>query len=74
MRERARFYTSVKRYLLWERNFPKLLAYVVVAPAHRALHAIKTGKWFDVIPAVTDMGFAFRATLRERTELLRDGV
>jgi GT2 family glycosyltransferase len=73
VRERARFYTSVKRYLLWERNLPKLFAYVVAAPAHRALHAVKTGKWFDLRYAVTDMGFALRATLRERARLARAG-
>ncbi len=66
MRERARFYTSVKRYLLWERKPAKLLAYIVVAPLHRALHAIKTGKWFDLPHAVADMAFALRAIVPQR--------
>jgi hypothetical protein len=65
MSGRARFYTSVKRYLLYERSLPKLLAYIVLAPVHRALHATKTGKWFDVPNAVPDMWFALRAGFRE---------
>jgi GT2 family glycosyltransferase len=69
--ERARFYTSVKRHLLWDRNVPAFLAYMVAAPTHRALHAIKTGKWFDLVAAVTDIGFALRATWRERGRLAR---
>jgi GT2 family glycosyltransferase len=64
---RARFYTSVKRYLLYERSVTKVGAYIVLAPIHRVLHAIKSGKWFDVPNAVTDMWFAVRASLRERT-------
>lgn len=71
MRERARFYTSVKRYLLWERNCPKLLAFLAAAPVHRTLHAVKTGKWFDLRYVVADMGFAMWATLRERARLAR---
>jgi GT2 family glycosyltransferase len=69
--ERARFYTSVKRYLLWERNWPKLLAFIVFAPGHRALHAIKTRRWFDLRGSVTDIVFALRAVLRERARLRR---
>lgn len=66
MSGQARFYTSVKRYLLYERNLPKLLAYIALAPTHRVLHAIKTGKWFDLPNAVTDMTFALRAGFQER--------
>jgi GT2 family glycosyltransferase len=72
MGERARFYTSVKRYLLWERKPAKLLAYLLLAPLHRLLHALKTGKWYDLTHAVTDMGFALRATFRERARLARE--
>jgi glycosyltransferase involved in cell wall biosynthesis len=63
---RARFYTSVKRLLLYEHNLPKLLAYTVIAPTHRALYAVRTGEWLDVPNAVTDMGFALRAGFREQ--------
>ncbi len=73
MAERARFYTSVKRYMLWERDLPKLLAYIVAAPAHRALHAARTGKWYDLPHAVGDMVFAIRAALRERARIQQAG-
>jgi glycosyltransferase involved in cell wall biosynthesis len=63
---RARFYTSVKRYLLYERSLPTLLAYVVLAPLHRVLYAARTGRWFDLPNAVTDMGAALRAGFRQR--------
>jgi glycosyltransferase involved in cell wall biosynthesis len=63
---RARFYTSVKRYLLYERNLAKLLVYIVVAPVHRILHAIKASKWFDLPTALTDMWIAVRISLRAR--------
>jgi GT2 family glycosyltransferase len=69
--ERARFYTSVKRYLLWERSWPKLLAFIALAPGHRALHDIKTRRWFDLPGSVVDIVFALRATLRERARLRR---
>ncbi len=72
LRERARFYTSVKRHMLWQRNPAKLLAYTLLAPVHRLLHAIKTGKWFDLPYAFTDMAFALRATLRERARIASD--
>lgn len=65
MAGRARFYTSVKRYLLYERDLPRLLAFIFLAPVHRALHAAKTGKWFDVPNAVIDVFFAMRDGFRE---------
>jgi GT2 family glycosyltransferase len=72
MAGRARFYTSVKRYLLYERSLPKLLAYVVLAPPHRALYAVKSGKWFDVPNAVSDMVAALRDSMREIPRRRRD--
>jgi GT2 family glycosyltransferase len=63
---RARFYTSVKRYLLYERSLTKLAAFILAAPLHRVLHAIKARKWFDVPHALPDMWFAVRASLREQ--------
>lgn len=64
--ERARFYTSVKFYMLWQRNFPALITYILAAPAHRVLHAVKSGKWYDLSHAFTDMIFAVRSAWEER--------
>jgi glycosyltransferase involved in cell wall biosynthesis len=69
--ERARFYATVKRYLMYERSAVRLLAYVVVAPVHRALHAGKAGKWSEVPVALTDMCFAIRNSFRERAQQRR---
>lgn len=63
--ERARFYTSVKRYLLYERSLFRLLAFVVIAPVHRVLSAIWAGKWFDVAVAWADIWSATRNGFRE---------
>jgi glycosyltransferase involved in cell wall biosynthesis/GT2 family glycosyltransferase len=68
---RARFYTGIKHYLLWRPNPVLLLAFIVAAPLHRALHAVRTGKWFDLPHVLADMAFALRATLRERARLRR---
>jgi GT2 family glycosyltransferase len=67
--ERARFYTSVKRYMLWNRNYFVLLVYLVVAPAHRALYAVKAGLWFDLKNCIPDMVAAFQGALKEKAKL-----
>lgn len=64
MTERFRFYTSAKRYLLWERSWWKLVAYTLIAPVHRASHAVKTGKWFDLPYCFSDMFFALRSAAK----------
>jgi glycosyltransferase involved in cell wall biosynthesis len=66
---RARFYTSVKRYLLWEKNLAKLLAFILVAPVHRAVHDAKTKRWYDIPHSVSDMLFAVRTSFREQAKL-----
>ncbi len=66
MAARARFYTSVKRYLIYERSISRLAAYALLAPTHRIFHALKTRDWPDIPAAISDMGFALRAGLRER--------
>jgi GT2 family glycosyltransferase len=67
--ERARFYTSVKRYMLWNKNYFVLSAYLVVAPVHRALHAAKSGLWFDLNNCIPDMVAAVQGALREKAKL-----
>jgi GT2 family glycosyltransferase len=72
--ERARFYTSVKRYMLWKRNYFALFAYLILAPIHRAAHAIKGGFWFDLKYCIPDMMAAFQGALRERAKLQQFAV
>jgi GT2 family glycosyltransferase len=64
MAERARFCTSVKRYLSWKRNWWKLAAYAVIAPVHRAIYAIETGKWFELQYGISDMFFALHSVVK----------
>lgn len=66
---RARFYTSVKRYLLWERNLLKLLAFVILAPMHRAFIDMKLKRWYDLPHCAPDMVFAVRTVIREQAKL-----
>jgi hypothetical protein len=56
----------MKRNLLDVRSFARALAFIVLAPIHRVLHAIKAGEWFDVPNATPDTWFAVRASLREK--------
>ncbi len=67
--ERARFYTSVKRYMLWNKSYFVLLAYLVIAPIHRALFAVKAGFWFDLKNCIPDMVAAVQGALREKAKL-----
>lgn len=67
--ERARFYTSVKRYMLWKKSYLKLLAYLVVAPAHRMVHAVKSGLWFDLKHCIPDIVAAIQDSLGQRAKL-----
>ncbi len=39
--ERARFYTSLRKRLRWQRNWPGAAAFMAIAPAHFAIHALK---------------------------------
>ena len=41
--ERARFRTTLRRYLWWDRNLPAAAAFAAVAPAHLAVQAVRSG-------------------------------
>jgi glycosyltransferase involved in cell wall biosynthesis len=63
LQERARFYTSVKRYFKWERNWIKGIAYLLLAPLHRAAHDVKVRNFRDIIYCVPDAIFAVHGLL-----------
>jgi len=65
--QRARFYTSVKRYMLWEKDWRRLVAFAIVAPVHRALHALKRRNIRDLPNCVLDMVFALTAAFSQRS-------
>jgi GT2 family glycosyltransferase len=56
--ERARFYTSIKRYFLWDRNWIKGFAYLLLAPLHRTAHAVNRRDFRDILHCVGDIVFA----------------
>jgi glycosyltransferase involved in cell wall biosynthesis len=64
--ERARFYTSVKRHMIWRPNFAKLSAYILVASGHRLLSAAKAGNWADFRATMPDMAMAIRSAARQK--------
>jgi GT2 family glycosyltransferase len=70
-RERARFYTSVRRYFIWEKKWVKGCAYVLLAPLHRIGHALKMRDPGDIPHCVADTVFALRGLsgLRENQTL-----
>ncbi len=72
--ERARFYTSVKRHMLWRKSYVALSAYLVLAPTHRALVAVKAGFWFDLKHCIPDMVAAIQGALKEKARLRRLAV
>ena len=74
--QRARFQTSLKRYVLWEHNYVKAAVYCIAAPIHRMLHAVKVGKWSDIPASISDMVAAFIATLhvRQRSRVNIDSI
>lgn len=39
--ERARFYTTLKRHLLWRRNWRYAFLFLVIAPVHFAFHTVR---------------------------------
>ncbi len=47
--EQARFRTSLKRYMLWERKPHLAMLYIVVAPLHRAFHDFRRRRFADLL-------------------------
>ena len=60
----ARYYTSLKRYFVWNRRPTLGLAYLVVSPAKLILHSLKWRKWEQVGPAPVELFSAFRLFLK----------
>ncbi len=67
--QQARFQVTLKRYVLWERNLLKAAAFCVLAPLHRAAHAIKRRYWNDIPRAGADIVMALMITLRARASM-----
>lgn len=72
--ERARYYTSLKRYLIWQRNPLKALAYSALAPLHRAAHHLRHREITQFYVAFAEMGWAVRATMQPLIQLQKQRV
>lgn len=59
--EEARFYTSLRRYTLWQKNKAKAMAYIILAPLHRIGFDVKMKDWADIPHSFRDMKSALQA-------------
>ena len=73
-RERARFYTSVRRYFIWEKKWVKGCAYLLLAPLHRIGHALKMRDPADIPHCVADTVFALRGLISLKGTALRPSI
>jgi glycosyltransferase involved in cell wall biosynthesis len=60
MGEAARYYTTFKRYYVWERNIAKFLVYLFLAPLHQTLHWLKKGQIGRVPSTISHYFWAIR--------------
>ena len=60
MAERARYYTSIKRYLLWQRRPLMAGVFVAIAPLHQALHHLRHLRLAASLSGFADIGWALR--------------
>ncbi|MBV9848954.1 MAG: glycosyltransferase family 2 protein [Armatimonadetes bacterium] len=68
--EQARFYTSLKRYLLWQKKPLKALAYVILAPLHLTAHHLRRGRFDQALLTFRDMRRAVELVKASRTVLM----
>jgi len=43
--ERARFYVTIRRHGIWQRNVVRLAAFLLIAPIHFSIHEAKHHRW-----------------------------
>lgn len=64
--ERARYYTSLKRYILWKRRPLLGIFYALVAPLYTMMFSAKWGKWERIPFILPDMIVAVKLFLHSR--------
>jgi GT2 family glycosyltransferase len=67
--DKARFYTSIKRYLIWEKRPVYLILYIFLGPLHRAFSATKRADWAEIRLSFTDMYWAVSTVWIRRKSL-----
>lgn len=73
IRELARFYMSLKRYVLWQRRPGHAVAFALVATPHQMLHHLRYGRYAQARRVPRHMATAVRLALRQRAAV-RSGV
>lgn len=61
--EQARYYTSLKRYFIWERSPAKGLFYLLTAPLYTAVFSAKWKEWKRIPQVPADITIAFKLFL-----------
>jgi GT2 family glycosyltransferase len=69
--ERARFYTTIKRHLLWKKNYLNLLLFVSLALPHRLLGSARRQDWGDLKYCLPDMISSISLAWAERNKYAR---
>ncbi len=64
--ERARYYTSLKRYMLWQARPARAMAYAALAPMHQAAHHLARRQVGRALISFTDMTWAVHQALEAR--------
>ena len=64
--QRARFQTSLLRYLVWQNKPTLACVYLVAAPVHRVMYALRHGLWMDIGYTMRDIVFATRQAVGVR--------
>ena len=64
--ERARYYTSLKRYMLWQARPVRALAYAALAPLHQAGHHLVHREPARTLAGFSDMSWAVHQALAFR--------
>jgi GT2 family glycosyltransferase len=72
--QQARFYTSLKRYYLWQRKPLKAIVYVPLAVAHQMASCIKERKYAGAVRVIPNMAAALRLLSSGEVESREDTV
>jgi GT2 family glycosyltransferase len=72
--QRARFYTSLKRYYMWQRKPLKAIVYVPLAVAHQMTSYVKERKYADAVRVIPNMAAALRLLFSAEIESREDTI
>jgi glycosyltransferase involved in cell wall biosynthesis len=68
--ERARYYTSLKRYMLWQSRPMRAMVYAALAPLHQAGHYVLRREFSQALAGFGDMSWALHEAMAFRKSVL----